>query len=883
MKIIICCIIVQSFYIQLVANEIRKMPSVVMFSRKDVRNGKVPNKRKRYLEKYVENILALKADQAYKPIVKYNGDFGIPPNLPDRKLQDFLLYKMGHYRSTYPMLGREARHLNIRFEWQLEALTDLYYYYDNEKAKDCAINILAYAVRHLERMDTEDICRKITNAGAKNLWHPLMINAANYYSQLYELTGNEKYAQRTINILKRFGEVFSQWKIYYKNSPVNLGKSGEIFISKNNHPPYNLGYGYLGNWGDVHDLLHFKPLLYAYTRVRNSKTYKQNEAKLDKTIKKQLLEKIVERNLLFPFRPLHNQSPNRIIGIACFGKFLNSPEYIHQAISWTEEIFHIGFYSDGMWSEGTPSYAYGILKELSKAKMFLNGWTDPKKYLSSAKNGSLTNFNFDNFFRKDFERAETALKKLTLPNGHAIAFEDSIWNQKYNNSKVPTIAEPFLMGPSGIGMLGFGRGKKQVRLYLHWEGINNHDHYDGLGFTLWANNEEISSETAYRGLNVWNRSSHAHNTVVVDNRNQEDFRTAPRNKVFSDKLVNYPHYQFGKLGGRESSYAAAGQVLLWDTRKNKIQLAQISGEKYYRNCKEYLRTMILVKSDNDRFYIVDMFKISGGKIHDYMLHGNLSKKYKIMLANTEKFSTQLSPFLRTQSQMKSNNSFHVIFKSKSPNSLITTVAGAPATLAIIAKGPSVRRGNEPSVWDRLGKSGENNSENSSEYLLVRREGGESCFAAVHEVGRKDKSIIKNVHCENNKITVETIKGEDYFEIDAGKVKAVVNNETFSFGFNIASGKVLAINSIDKGSNENSFILEGKLPGVNLINKVIFIIDGARQRLAYSIKDVKKMSSTSFKVIIDQEIGLSMKKDLLIMNFYPNWDIQGSINYQIDLN
>jgi hypothetical protein len=533
-----------------------------------------------------------------------------------------------------------------------------------------------------------------------------------------------------------------------------------------------------------------------------------------------------------------------------------------------------------MWSEGTPSYAYGMLVELRKTKRFLNGWSDPGDYRPAKGEKSLKNFNFEKYFGKYFQRAENAIRKLMLPNARTLALEDSIWNAKYNFSP-PVSAKPFLLGNSGIGMLGFGNGIRQVRLYLHWEGINNHDHYDGLGFTLWANDEEISSETAYRGLNVWNRSTQAHNTVVVDNHNQVDFRAAPCIKKFSDKLANYPHYQFGKLGGRESKYDDAGRLMLWDSSSELIQVAQVSGEKYYRNSKEYMRTMILVKVNEKDFYIVDQFNVTGGNIHDYMLHGNLEKNYKIILPKAEEYSTTMGRFLKSLSQLKTSNSFSVIFKSNSENSLKSTFAGYLATNIIIAKGPSIRLNGEPSAWNKFGENVKTKFENSSEYMVIRRKGPVNTFVAVHEITKGNHGIIKDVRFKDNKITVKTSSREDNFEIVPERVHAKLGEETFSFGKVTVAGNVLVINSVDKGAVDNSFVLSGKCPEVDLRGKVIFIIDGARHRLPYIIKAAKTISSKKFKVIVNQETGVSMQDGSLIMNFYPNWDIPGNVTYQIN--
>ena len=897
------------------------------FSPEEIKNGKVEGKTVEYLSKYAELELKAPNDKLAEKMNEKYGDFGIPAELPDNKeLIDFLMYSADHYRTSYLHLGKEPDRKNIApIQYVGAALRDLWLYHNDENARKKYEIILRHALRNIENKSDEEIISKIDERGLMNLWHPLMKSAALYYAQLYAATGDEHFAQRTCLILKRFGEVIGGWKIYCKNRAKN-----EVKIFSTDKPlPVEVNYGLWGYWGDVHDLNHALPLLEAYLLIKNSKSFAALSDENKKIISEKLLSGLVEKHLLFKFRPLHNQNMNRIKGMAYFGKFLNRPEYIHATLRWIRDILHIGFRSDGMWCEGTVAYGFPVARGIMETADFLNGYSDPSEYIDPVDKTHIENFNPEKEFGYDFNRIKAAFDLLALPDGRSVAFEDSTWNAKgmfFGNP--PIVSKSFLMGASGKGMLGFGKGEKQVRLYSQWEGTNNHDHYSNLELVLWACNEEISSETGYRGLRDWNISTAAHNTVVVDEKNQS--AREHKNKNPDDRLPLYPEYVHKDLWGVGALYDDGGSLRLWDMAEKGIQIAEIDANKSYSTVagtKVYMRTLAMVKIDDERFYVLDIFRVKGGKIHDYMLHGNLAKPYKIKISADKEAvpdKLKIGKYLESISAGKKNSeNFAVEFSDDGGSVLRTVFAGGTEKDIIIAQGPAIRLDNEPSSWGKPGHSPVTaKSGKTSEFLCVRHNGPETIFIAVHEAYKKDeKPIVRDIELLKVKsqnsldvgIKVKLENREDIF-ISSIDSNTNIEYENISFSGNflhavtekgnvkeirvygaeklswdkfhldkptISKGAVYSIESKSRGGKNNSFTVEGILPEKDkLKGSIIIIYDGQKRPHPYIISEIENLPGDKSKVIVSNESGFIMNDESMTMLYYPCWKIPGKPSYII---
>ena len=902
---------------------------------KAVKEGKIPEISRYKAELELIKIPNDKLIDAWK---EKHGDFGLPGELPeDKELLDFLRYGADHYRVPQLHIGKETEGGNMGFHWTGYALRDIWLYYGDENAREKYVIMLKYALRNIENMSDEQIRGKINDEGLMNFWHPLMKSAALYYGQLYAATGDERYAGRACLILERFGEVVGKWKIYYKDKD---GK--QVTVSLDKPVPGDISYGLWGYWGNVHDLSSAQPLVDAWTLIKNSRTYKKLSPEKQKIIYQELLCGLVEKHLLFKFRPLHNQNTNRIKGLAYFGQYLNKPEYIHQAVRWMNEMLHIGYRRDGMWCEGTPSYGIGVSRGLILAAETLKGWSDPKRYLDPVDKRRFDNFDPEKEFGRNFTRIKNAFDLLALPDGRSVALEDTTWNAKGQFfGKPPVKSEPFLIEASGIGMLGFGEGKEQTRLYLHWEGTHGHDHLDCTGFCLWACGEEISSETGYRGLNDWNRSTAAHNTVLIDEKNQACWKHR-RIKSGDANLPLYPHYKYGELWGAQSSFDDGGSLILWDTVGNDVQAAEIDGVRAYDEVlpvRCYRRAMALVRTESNNFYIVDIFRVQGGSTNDWMLHGNLAKNYKIRVSgmdgkdlNLSPMPGKIGPYLENLRSIKDfSGNFTAEFAASDKDAMLRSItAGGPGTEIILAEGPAIRLEDEPSAWGKPGKPSPAATlpKSKSEFLCVRRNGIENVFVSVIEAyknqpGVKDIELVKVSGNDPSAVAVKikTLSGREDLLVSTldGNAPVEVSGYKFEFtgrmlfarGVNnplpekasvfdagkfqwgnmtldkatYSTGEVVAVSSVDRGDRENSFTVEGNIPhGEALKGRILLVYDGESRPHPYTIARVEPVENNSSpprtKIITAGETGMIMTGKGMIMMFYPSWEVQGGLTYRI---
>jgi len=877
--------------------------------------------------------LATPDNELIEKMVQKYGDFGIPVQLPDdNHLLEYLLYSADHIRTPYLHMGKDLKN-NLAFLWRGEALRDLWVFFGREDARRKYEIILNYALRHVEAMTDEELFRKIDDRGSLNLWHPLLKSAALYYSRLYSATGDDHHARRTVLILERFGEVVGKWKVNYLHG-IN-GKERATFTF-DSPVPTTMNYGLWGYWGNVHDLNSALPLLESYILIKDSRAFQEHSENEKKKITDDLLCGLVERSLLFKFQPLHNQNMGRIKGMAYFGKLLNQPQYVHTAIRWMDDVLNIGFRSDGMWCEGTVAYGFPVAQGLFDAAEILRGYTDPPGYIDSVDGMRLDRFNPDKTFAADLERIKKAFDLLALPDGRSVAFEDSTWDHKgFYFSEPPAVAKPFLLAPSGIGMMGFGEGNNQVRLYLHWDGTDNHDHYDSLGFSLWARGKEVASETAYRGLHDWNISTAAHNTVLVDGKNQDG--RAHKFKKKDDTLPLYPKYKHGELWGKEALFDDAGSIQLWDATSADVQVAEIDGTKAYdksTGTSLYRRTLVLIKAEDERFYVIDIFRVSGGNAFEYMLHGDLSERYKVRISGKSiealppiPQKIKMGKYLECRKGIESySGNFVAEFVTEKGPYLRTTFLGKPGTSILVAEGPAIRLGKEPSAWKKPGEPSPVSlkSRETSEFLTVKRSGTDTIFVAVHEVCENGKEpLVKDLELINidtmdpmavgirvrledrDDILYSTMSSDSELEdksnglLFVGKMMfGVIRNgqpvKAVAFGASRLSwgnfilknhsackGMLHHVESKSAGYSDNAVFLNVLPPECNAVpGSVIMIYDGRNRPHAFTINATERLPDGKIKITVNEEIGLASDDDGLTLLFYPCWRIPSKPTYSI---
>jgi hypothetical protein len=123
----------------------------------------------------------------------------------------------------------------------------------------------------------------------------------------------------------------------------------------------------------------------------------------------------------------------------------------------------------------------------------------------------------------------------------------------------------------------------------------SHYHWDFLNIELFANEQKMMPDLGYPDamnayvpeLYTWSKNTINHNTVVVDAKKQNQNRPG----------------------------------ILHDFSEGKFARIMDASSPAYTQTTQYRRNIVMVDVDNDQSYAVDFFRVTGGKQHDYSLHG----------------------------------------------------------------------------------------------------------------------------------------------------------------------------------------------------------------------------------------------------------------------
>ena len=186
-----------------------------------------------------------------------------------------------------------------------------------------------------------------------------------------------------------------------------------------------------------------------------------------------------------------------------------------------------------------------------------------------------------------------------LPTGTVPQINDTALLRHW---QFPNLAEsrPEIMYGWGHVLLGDGEGDQQVQAHLHFQNGGGHTHSGGLSLILFAHGQELLGDIGYQRLTPLRKfanSTMVHNTVVVDRSNQRDPSDYERRML--------------------------GNVEIYAPNLPGLQVVQVDGHKYYDQTQTYRRTLLLNTYNIERPYLIDIFEVEGGQVHDLHLRGAL--------------------------------------------------------------------------------------------------------------------------------------------------------------------------------------------------------------------------------------------------------------------
>jgi len=143
-----------------------------------------------------------------------------------------------------------------------------------------------------------------------------------------------------------------------------------------------------------------------------------------------------------------------------------------------------------------------------------------------------------------------------------------------------------------VAILRNGRGPDAAALALTFNGPGIHRHRDNLGICYIDGGNTILGDLGYDGDHNWMCSSFSHNLVTVDDEEQ----MATRQRVPAFRMM---------------------------ATSPKLSIVEASS-KVYPQCREYRRLAALAKGPSGRTFAVDIFRVKGGKRHDYRLFSEIA-------------------------------------------------------------------------------------------------------------------------------------------------------------------------------------------------------------------------------------------------------------------
>ncbi|OGD19447.1 MAG: hypothetical protein A2W03_07170 [Candidatus Aminicenantes bacterium RBG_16_63_16] len=544
-------------------------------------------------------------------------------------------------------------------------------------------------------------------------------------AEAYVQTGEKPFAQKSVRLLRRMGEVY----------PGYVLKDWENFGQK----PWGLA-GKISGW-HYEDATAVGSLARAYDAVRAGGLVGVDDARV---IEDGLFRKCGEMLVaMTPESGVVNDIPHRFAGVASIARVLGDDEMMRWVLNDKNGFMpfvETRWLPDGHWIERAPSYDLMALSNFHLTPWVLTGyrpgldlrglpqvkkinaalfgivWPDgtmpamSDSHVESRPSPTLAEINYAWYGgRENLAALRRAYDGQLLERGDEFAF----WNRNPNIDRelkdlgpaTPPALSSLHLPHLGITMLRSPGADPEVIFLDHGEWAGWHSHFDRLGIMLWAFGREMSSDLGYvyaaHPLRApWTIQTLAHNTVVVDGQSQ------------------------AKPG-------KAGVVLV--RLDNAVQAVEAEAPAAYpEKTTEYRRTIVQIPAGSGAPLVADIFRVRGGTVHDWSYHVEAGPPALsgVTLGSGESLGaetpyTQLSD-IRTGI---AEGDWTAVWRWEDGAGLRLWMCGSPGTQVNEVQAPGQR------LREEEGKR--------LPYLIVRRSGGQplaSTFVCVHEPFRGTAGI-----------------------------------------------------------------------------------------------------------------------------------------------
>ena len=314
------------------------------------------------------------------------------------------------------------------------------------------------------------------------------------------------------------------------------------------------------------------------------------------------------------------------------GRMTGDDEVVENVARDVMYFFHNFFTGDGMGKEGSPSYSNWSIGRVLAACHGQKGDFDRSAPYCDAETGGL------NLLAMPLVQNALGNYLYTgFPNGRPVTWEDCVIRvqmplhvfeqveamgggvpQRYREFlnferdaagrsavtlRLPLVLPSRALGENRKAVLRGGEGENARALALDFTERVGHYHMAPLSLALFAKGHELATDLGYMGASHfmtvdWIKTFPAHNTVAV--------RAEDGDPMGTDNLRGDLRY-FVDLPGVKAMDAA---------EEGASELAKTPGTDRYQ------RTTVMVDVDDADAYVVDVFRVNGGRSHDWTFHSN---------------------------------------------------------------------------------------------------------------------------------------------------------------------------------------------------------------------------------------------------------------------
>lgn len=713
---------------------------------------------------------------------------------------------------------------------------------------------------------------------------------------LWRLTGEKGYGERARALLLRFADVFRQWPFHYKDSRF-LGSD----------PKYRLRWDAKGVWGDWYplDLAHDIPLLRAYELIKPVLTAQEREHIVNDLF-------VYHKELLDGFSGIgnyHNVLGYHLVALIRFGLLLERPDWIHEAVDAWKAALVRGYTADGVYREVTIDYHLQLTHRLTETVPdLLAGYSDPQDYRHPVSGTRFDRLDLHTRYAPLLARTRQAITLLAKPDGAYLNTNDS-WPGRIRLKPGQSAPRGGVLGGAGIAKIG----TEKMAVFLKFHGIRGHDHRDALGLSWYANGREVFSETAYRPVKgefdrKWSGSTASHSTVAIDG--QLHFETQQgipdRFTSFTAKPpVNPGQDPIAAAFAGAARFENQGRLLLWNAEAVEAQAVEVEQpEAYPGKASLFRRTVVLVPYDSGSGYLVDIFRVKGGRQHDYFLRGCLNEPYQwetehldldaatgteYGFVTLEKKGIVQAPFAASAryGDGSQTRSFHVPLPYGGDGSIMEYFIGSAPAIRRHGKGVFTflrhRAAKEDLqttfVWVHEANSGRSQIEK----VEARRE-GEGVIVTIHRNGGVTDTVISNFgEADTARGNGWTLKGRLAYGTDHGGVR----NGILLSGVQLLGGArdvhapaplhgtVLSTTDGDDGSEPTARLkLKAGHPAVQTSSIRLAHFDlTPKTRVSVPVKKAER-DGDEILVTLAYPAGFEIRPRGVVFTSYPGWRITG---------